>query len=126
MSYCRFSSDDYQSDVYVYESAHLDEPVWVVHVAQRRWVFHEPLPPEVDMTQDIDAWLRRRQEVSAQIDDTSRGHWIELPEPVEGSAHELDSPGECADLLESLAGQGFHVPEGVIDELRTEQASLAG
>ena len=44
MSYCRWSSDDFQSDVYVYEDC---RGPWVVHVAGRRHVISLSGLPEV-------------------------------------------------------------------------------
>lgn len=41
MSYCRFSSDDYQCDVYVYQDGNGG---WTTHVAGSRYLFKEPLP----------------------------------------------------------------------------------
>jgi hypothetical protein len=45
MSYCRFSTDNFNSDVYVYES----EQGYVVHIAENRYVFDRSLLPKVTL-----------------------------------------------------------------------------
>ena len=45
MSYCRFSSDDWQCDVYVYADV---AGGWTTHVAAVRFVFDKELPPPVE------------------------------------------------------------------------------
>lgn len=42
MSYCRWSTDDFLCDLYIYEHY---EGFWAIHVASIRRVYHKPLPP---------------------------------------------------------------------------------
>lgn len=58
MSYCRWSSDDYQCDIYAYEA----EDGFVVHVASSRKRFIEPLPEPISPSQDFDGWFARQRE----------------------------------------------------------------
>lgn len=44
--------------------------------------------------------------------------------PHAGESFVDDSPGECADRLETLAALGYYVPQYAIDALRDEQAAL--
>lgn len=53
MSYCRFSTDDYQCDVYVYEDV---GGWWSTHVAGNRPVYAEPLPDPVPFRGNTEAW----------------------------------------------------------------------
>lgn len=113
MSLCRWSSDDWRSDVYVYE-AHTG---WIIHVAGRRHVFTEPLPPPVD-TSDFDAWLKRDQQVHRMV---KAANLVDIDLPSAGRTFVTDSPGSCARVLRRLRTEGFHVPDGVIDALDEEQ-----
>jgi hypothetical protein len=120
MSYCRFSTDDFQCDVYVYESC---MGGWQCHVAGLKYVFKEPLPPEVSFDQEHMAeWLERHQKVSAMLDH-------ETMVPL-GVPHVDDfitaTPGEMADRLEQMRAMGYRVPQRAIDALREEQAEMSG
>ncbi|SRR5579883_3081343 len=66
MSYCRFSSDDYQCDVYVY--AHI-AGYWTTHVASNRYAFQEPLPSQVSWVPGAcnDDWFKRHEKVSQMV-----------------------------------------------------------
>ena len=117
MSYCRWSSDDFQCDVYVYADVHGGWQTWV---AASRRVYKEPLPPPAPMS-DLKAWMLREKVMRALLDITSLAP-IGLPHDGEGF-HD-DTPGECADRLESLRALGYNVPQYAIDALREEQAAL--
>lgn len=151
MSYCRWSSDDYQCDVYVYAHA---GGWWQTNVASRRHEWDVPLPPEprredypeIDPAGSED-WIRvagqnteegaairamsygyarvtRFTEVTKLLRDESNYHWVDLPEPRDGIDYVSETPGECADLLEDLRSQGFNVPQYAIDALREEQEEM--
>jgi hypothetical protein len=118
MSYCRWSSDDFQCDVYVYESAH----GWETHVAGQRPVLDvAALPPAPSRTPDgqfdVAAWMVRHHAVMAQLDGCERRP-IGLPH--DGESFTDATPGECADRLEALRALGYNVPQGAIDALREE------
>ena len=120
MSYARFSSDDWRSDVYVYESV---GGGWVTHVAANRVVPCEPLPEPVEYTpENVEAWFRRHHAVTEIIGRSERV-FIDLP--YAGEDFRDDSPGECADRLVSLAAIGYHVPEGTIDALYAEAGGVS-
>lgn len=118
MSYCRWSSDDYQSDLYVYGD---EDGGYVSYVAGRRYVLAEPLPPPVELGESIesrDAWVERHRKVQ-EIIKRSKNEVIDLPERGARFFHE--TAGECADNLERLRSLGYHVPQEAIDRLREEQ-----
>ena len=118
MSYCRWSSDDYQCDLYVYESS----DGFVIHVASNRPVYDEPLPPPAPAPNvDFDAWYARQQKVSEMV-ERARREPIGLPHDDETFV--LDEPGEAADRMVALRAVGYRFPARVIDELREEQAEL--
>jgi len=116
MSYCRWSSDDYQCDVYVYESSDGYETL----VATRRPVFAEPLPPPLE-SWSVSAWMDRHRVVSAMLE---RATYVAIDLTGAGASYCNDTPGECADLLERLRADGFNVPQDAIDALRDDQAEL--
>lgn len=50
MSYCRFSTDDFRSDIYCYESIE----GYQIHVAAFRYVLAEPMSPKIDLLSNVD------------------------------------------------------------------------
>ena len=118
MSYCRWSSDDYQCDLYVYES----DMGFEIHVAGNRLVFDEPLPPPAPPPNvDFDAWYQRHRTVRDMV-QSARRKPIGLPN--DGETYVLSEPGAAADQLVALRAVGYRFPERVIDLLREEQAEL--
>jgi hypothetical protein len=117
MSYCRFSSDDYQSDGYVYAGVYGG---WVTHVAGVRYVFDAPLPAATPFDDEHFAeWIARERVV---MDMVKRARREPLPPPHAGQDYNDDTPGGCADRLEMLRAAGFNVPQCAIDRLREEAA----
>lgn len=117
MSYCRWSSDNWQSDVYAYES----ERGFEVHVASGRYV--GDIPPLLPWTESgHDAWFERYQEQMAVVGELAT-------EPIGG---ELDGQSflyatleECREGLLGIRGAGYHVPDYVFDMLQEEIAATA-
>lgn len=121
MSYCRWSSDDWQCDVYVYEDV---GGWWQTYVAGRKRRLREGVefPPPVD-SGAFDEWFARSRVVDAILHDANEGalwDWVDLPEPHAGASYQDATPGECADRLEMLRAVGLHVPQYAIDALREE------
>jgi len=115
MAYVRFSSDDYQSDVYTYEDC---DGGWITHVANVRYRFRSPLPPPVDMDANMEGWLARHQKVSAMVEQAER---VPIKSSVAGERFHDNTPGEAADRLLALRELGIRVPQHAIDQLREEQ-----
>lgn len=115
MSYCRWSSDDYRSDLYVYEAA----DGFVVHVASRRYVYPEGvMPPEITLEVGdpgwAGAWTERSMAVQAIIETLELEH-IDLPQSGE-SFYCLDAEEAAAKVAE-LRAIGFCVPKGVEESI---------
>ncbi len=113
MSYCRFSSDCYGSDVYVYESCH--GPI-VIEVASSRYQSAEPRPvyPEAGTVGELADYHHATQ---AWVQGA---HLVPIGLPNDGDHLEADGPEEAAELLERLQTLGYHIPAGVIEVLREE------
>lgn len=117
MSYCRFSSDDFRSDVYVYACAE----GWTVHVAANRMdLTGIELPPEIP--EDVDhvaEWIERLAEVANITRDAPR---VSIDHPAAGEMLIFADPTACADRLDQLEADGFHIPAGVAAAVRAEAA----
>lgn len=116
MSYCRWSTDEYQCDLYVYESV---GGFWSTNVAGNRLAYKEPLPAEVPFTADrLKEWHERHERVHAMVGEADR---VDIDLPHVGESFADASAGACADRLEYLKGLGYRFPDDVIDALREEQ-----
>lgn len=117
MSYARWSSDDFRSDVYVYE--HVNGG-WTIHVAGNYVVTREPMPVPVELALDksnINEWMERHNKVMTLI---GQGERIYHDKPHAGESFNEPTPGDAADRLEELHGYGYYIPKGLIETLRAE------
>lgn len=117
MSYCRWSSDDSKSDVYVYESVNGG---FDVHVAGNKVNFDRSKLPPMPNIKDSDfgeKYIERIKIISSLLEDAE----IEpLNSKHAGKSYNFESPGETALALEDMKQDGLHVPDGVIEELLKE------
>jgi len=100
MSYCRWSSEDSNCDVYVYEDFFGG---WTTHIAERRK--KSDFNPSTNTT--IEEW---------------GDGYTDIPLQYAGESFNDPTPGKCADRLESLRAIGYIVPQYAIDALRDEQS----
>ena len=125
MSYCRWSSDGFRSDVYVYEDVNGG---WTTHVAGNRRLHLDTLPPDPytpKMLQKIrdkeithQEWAENYKAYSKALGELPL---VEIDLPHAAKTFNDPSPGACADRLEALRALGYYVPQYAIDELREEQ-----
>ena len=141
MSYCRWSSDNFMCDVYVYEDVNGG---WTTHMAGNRPML--PPIPELPLS-----WLPK---INGEFDSETRtvrypnkwraafayvvctvwvwSHRIhfwslsliprrDIGLPHDGESFNDPTPSDCADRLEMLRRMGYRVPQRVIDALRSEQ-----
>lgn len=130
MSYCRWSSDDFRCDVYVYESAHGG---YQTHVAANRADYDgSNLPEKVELAfpegaeqkekeQIAEKYLARHNAVLKLIDNCKR---VDIGLSRDGESFNDPTPGACADRLDSLKQEGYIVPQYAIDALRAEQEEI--
>lgn len=119
MSYVRFSSADWDSDVYAYH--HCAGGI-TVHVARGRYVADTPCPPSVSID-DIDAFMARHKEQSAWV-EAAKLEKIGLSR--DGETFNGMTYKAAADLLRSLKDEGYHVPQFAIDALDEEEKDNPG
>lgn len=113
MSYCRWSSDDFKSDVYVYES----NAGFMIHVAPNSCELKDA-PPTVELTPEtVSEYLARYKVISDLLKTAKR---TPLPKQWAGETFCLDTAEECAELLQQMKSDGLHVPDGVIEVLMEE------
>lgn len=115
MSYCRWSSDNWLSDVYAYESARGFE----VHLATNRYVGE--IPPLLPWSEENpDAWFRRYQEQMAVV---TRLPKEPIGGPFDGQTFVYATLDEFYDGLLDIMKEGYHVPDFVFDMLEDEIAT---
>ena len=112
MSYCRFSTNDHQCDVYVYES----RDGIATHVSSGKYVFLEPLPDPVPFD-DTDAWWARHAVIRKLIASAAI---VPIGLPHDGECRIRQTHHEAAKWLEYLRGIGYRVPQHAIDGLRED------
>jgi hypothetical protein len=117
MSYCRFSSDDFSCDVYVYVYADVAGG-WTTHVAGNRPV--GDIPKELPFPQpgeDVQAWLASHK---AQHEWLMACERAPIGLPHDGETFNDPTPATCRDRLIALRALGYVVPQYAIDELDEE------
>lgn len=115
MSYCRFSSDGFKSDVYVYKS----DAGFVIDVAQFRLAnnfeypsfFSKEMTDEAEFIAHTTEVLKRRQEWMRTATRTK----IEIIHA--GDTFTIADRRGAADRLMYLRGLGYHIPQIAIDGL---------
>lgn len=115
MAYCRWSTDDFQCDLYVWADW---GGGWGVAVAARRTVFDEPLPEPVPATEEtIDAWIERQR-----IVHDLPCHHEDIDLPHAGEIFVEPTAREAADRVARLRALGYRCPDHVEKDLREEDA----
>lgn len=112
MSYCRFSSDNWKSDVYVYES---DEG-YQIHVADNRIV--GDAPPLLDV---FGAGFAARYR--EQMEFVNQAERVKINGVFDGADFTLATLAELRDKLRELTAAGYHVPEYVFETIAEEIAA---
>lgn len=114
MSYCRFSCNDYQCDLYVYQNVYGG---YSVHVAANRAVFKTKLPKPVPFGPDkksIEVWMKRHNKVMNMRD---RAKLVNIKHPDAGKTFMFHTATEAAEKIRWLMNEGFRVPDHVIPAL---------
>jgi hypothetical protein len=114
MSYCRWSSDDFQCDLYVYE--HVDG-YYVTWVAPSRYAFKEPLPDPVPWKDD--GWVARENKVDEMVETADR---VPTGGPHDGEEFHDKYLPELKERLLTLRGMGYKFPDYALERIDHEIA----
>lgn len=115
MSYCRWSTDDFQCDLYVYEDC---SGGYTTHVAENRVIYKEPLPAVVPLTPGtLKEWHARHEKVYQMLHNVERAP-IGLPH--DGETFNDDTPEELLDRITRLIDMGYRCPPSVLEAIREE------
>lgn len=122
MSYCRWSTDDFQCDIYLYEDC---SGGWTTCVASNRPVYGKPLPPQPEDPKDGMAWYHRHEAVMAMLDDPST---VRVPIGLEhdGQSFNSETLEELKALLLDLRAMGYRFPDYVLEDIDAEMAEAKG
>ena len=115
MSYCRWSDEDFRSDVYCYRS---DEG-WETWVATHRHVPPEPMPQPLTRDATAEEWFARHSAVMSLID---RAELVPICGPYDGEHFNDCSASDTLETLLMLRRAGYSVPDHALQELRDEAA----
>lgn len=123
MSYCRWSTDDYQCDLYCYDDC---AGGIITHIAGRRVIYKEPLPPPVPFDQ-TEAWVNRANKIN-EIHENAEFVPIELPHA--GESFNDETLQGFLTRLKYLKDLGYKFPESVItcveEEIKDAEDSRYG
>jgi HTH-type transcriptional regulator/antitoxin HigA len=113
MSYCRWSDDCFQSDVYCFEG-------WdgfCIYVASKRHISDRPKPDKPNDEYGLGKWYyyhKKCMEWAKQAETKSIGL------PYDGEQYIFDTAIECLEKLLELREIGYRVPQHAIDALSEE------
>ncbi len=113
MSYCRFSSDNFRSDVYVYYG----DLGYTCHVASRK-ISNIDECPEISISlslEDNQKFIERYRQRQDWMENYATR--ITIEHELAGTTFTTDTSDEMVEELIYLREQGFHVPQNAIDML---------
>jgi hypothetical protein len=111
MSYCRFSSDNFKSDVYVYESCYGG---FDVHVAGNRIASEIPPLYKWNEVSSEEYFKRHNEQIEAVRDAESKS----IGGVHDGGYFNFSTLEELLEFLNSLPPLGYHVPGYVIEVIK--------
>lgn len=124
MSYCRWSSDYYRCDLYIYECGDAEDRRWAIHVAGRRHAI--ALPPEWDGPNEEaiphEEWAERYVELHKQL---NKAELVPIGLPHDNESFEVTSLEDLLAKVRELRAMGYQCPEGVITDILQEIAEEA-
>lgn len=116
MSYCRWSTDDFLCDFYIYA---IGEDEVVIHVATSRLEYLEPLPPPVLLKADMsnwDAYVARKKVVDGMMRTAKK---LPIGLPHDGEDYTL-SYRDAASKVRELIALGYRCDPAVADRLEAD------
>lgn len=126
MSYCRWSTDDFQCDLYCYE--HVDG-TWTTHVAGNRVIWTHPeggtlfdLPKQEEGDEAFAAWREKRL---ARHEAFDKAETVPIGGPYDGQTLKDATLADFKARLIELRAAGYNFPDYVLDTVDEEIAELA-
>lgn len=121
MSYCRWSSDNWRSDVYVYPSSQ----GWETHVATNRVVGEIPREPDWGLitTAEAEGTKQFVREHNAVLEYLRTAERTPIGLAHDGESFNDSTPLGCLETLLMLRKEGYHIPEAALEELREESTT---
>ncbi len=119
MSYCRWSSDDFRCDLYIYDDVRGGV---TIHVAGRRHAIDDSaLPPPVSVY-DIDRWVARHEIVIGLIHEAPL---VDIGLPHDGEDFYGLTYEAAAAKVRELIACGYRCDPAVADELDADARAAA-
>lgn len=117
MSYCRWSSDKFKSDVYVYEDV---LGGYMVHTCNHKYVFHPDHPyPSFPLNTSRDNLKEYLRQYRSAMDNAEL---VEMKSATDylGKTWNFPTLRETIDFLLCLRSNGLHVPDVAIEVMEQE------
>lgn len=115
MSLCRWSTDNYACDLYVYEDVRAG---WTIHVAGNRIVGDIPKLPPLNGDRSPEAIERWNLAYVAQCAFLDSCDWEPIGLPFDGETFREPSRDHLVERLLALRSAGYHFPDNVLDQAR--------
>lgn len=113
MAYCRWSTDDFQCDLYCYEDA---SGGYTTHVAALRHVYKTPLPPPIILSSNnAEEWFERYKKVQQMIGIADR---VEIGLPCDGETFNDPDIESFIARIKMLREMGYKAPDDIEDRIR--------
>jgi len=119
MSYCRFSTDDFNYDVYVYQS----ERGYVVHIAENRYVFDRSLLPKVTLKSTQEEHYERNKLLSQLVANSER---VKIGLEYDGQTFTFGDLDQLYYFLIKLYMKGYNIPNSCFDNIEFEFNCVEG
>ncbi len=113
MSYCRWSDDDFQCDLYCYADV---MGGYTIHVASRRYKFNKPVPPRISW-ENGEEWLARQDEIDQMIKDADM---VEIGLEFDGQTFSENTAHDFLVRLLKLRKAGYKFPDHILDAVKEE------
>jgi hypothetical protein len=117
VSYCRWSSDDWQSDIYAYESDY----GYVIHVASQRIV--DPIPRLPEWSEEPAEIMRLIHALQHQGEAVASARKEPIGLDYDGETFIQPTLDDFEAQLRELAEIGYHVPTYVFEIIESERAN---
>jgi hypothetical protein len=118
VSFCRWSTDDFQCDLYCYESCYGG---FQTEVAGNRVIYSEPLPPEVPFDWPGLEWRSRHEKVMQMV-KSAKCEPLGLPH--DGESFNDETLEDFLARLLMLREAGYRFPDYVLERVREEITAM--